>query len=609
MENEDAAGAHAGPQPKAKEKEASTGDRMAMHTNDDNKKKEDKDTDSIVVPGKGVILLLPNTTREGRLFWEKISPMITDNMNVDTDGIRTLLTVQNPAAVLRECFADDDYLIEQGTAGGIQWRSFMAQFKTLLQLEVESTAHNDSQTRQPERIVLYTPSSAPPSSSTAMQKHQHGPTEPQRSPFIYLRAGLFRPMLEWKQNLAASSEDWSVNYQWAATALAAQKTGANTWKCGNVRDREELFTAQVAATLQTLVAIEELARMAGKYNKDARPLVTLVITRKELELNLYLATHQKYYWVPLVASHLTDSDATSTALALLFRHAIPWIKGCSGRAKTWEAHSFWFTTGGKCLDKKKPLSSTVQLKGEKVQKVLPRPMPAKFVSVVQQLLPNATIKDKVGGALLVEYDFHDSSSTLTSEGVEMLCKDLRTAHAAGLVHGDIRKENIVFGKNKSFFIDWEFCNVEGAKYPFLYNAEVPERAGLNIQPGETKMVKWHDWFALANVVDNLRPGWRSGLQISELADNNLKPRTKKVIRRLRRSRSGSGGTNVLQQQRSSSSGTNAPSAKAMQKEAKLGGLSNSQQKRGGTLNNQAQSPKTKKRKLAHSGPTSKDHSE
>eukprot|EP01006_Ploeotia_vitrea_P054451 TRINITY_DN67886_c1_g4_i2.p1 TRINITY_DN67886_c1_g4~~TRINITY_DN67886_c1_g4_i2.p1 ORF type:complete len:597 (+),score=30.41 TRINITY_DN67886_c1_g4_i2:131-1921(+) len=591
MENEDAAGAHAGPQPKAKEKEASTGDRMAMHTNDDNKKKEDKDTDSIVVPGKGVILLLPNTTREGRLFWEKISPMITDNMNVDTDGIRTLLTVQNPAAVLRECFADDDYLIEQGTAGGIQWRSFMAQFKTLLQLEVESTAHNDSQTRQPERIVLYTPSSAPPSSSTAMQKHQHGPTEPQRSPFIYLRAGLFRPMLEWKQNLAASSEDWSVNYQWAATALAAQKTGANTWKCGNVRDREELFTAQVAATLQTLVAIEELdfmvlhrpplhmgsgstpeqpdilicgvdemerataplvvgegkkytlvkgraeafhhaARMAGKYNKDARPLVTLVITRKELELNLYLATHQKYYWVPLVASHLTDSDATSTALALLFRHAIPWIKGCSGRAKTWEAHSFWFTTGGKCLDKKKPLSSTVQLKGEKVQKVLPRPMPAKFVSVVQQLLPNATIKDKVGGALLVEYDFHDSSSTLTSEGVEMLCKDLRTAHAAGLVHGDIRKENIVFGKNKSFFIDWEFCNVEGAKYPFLYNAEVPERAGLNIQPGETKMVKWHDWFALANVVDNLRPGWRSGLQISELADNNLKPRTKKVIRRL-----------------------------------------------------------------------------
>lgn len=99
-------------------------------------------------------------------------------------------------------------------------------------------------------------------------------------------------------------------------------------------------------------------------------------------------------------------------------------------------------------------------------------------------------------------------------------------HSNGYVHGDIRRENIVYcdyGKT-SLFIDYDFAKKEGSEYPSTYNhnpADIPERH-VDAVPGSI-MKKSHDRYALykAIVCGHNFLSWQEQSHLENLLDSTV----------------------------------------------------------------------------------------
>ena len=77
---------------------------------------------------------------------------------------------------------------------------------------------------------------------------------------------------------------------------------------------------------------------------------------------------------------------------------------------------------------------------------------------------------------------------------------------SGIVHGDIRAFNLVFGEDDSHIIDWDLAQEEDkGKYPDGFNVSIPDgERHPDAYPGQS-MKKAHDWFALAAVMRLMPP--------------------------------------------------------------------------------------------------------
>ena len=56
-----------------------------------------------------------------------------------------------------------------------------------------------------------------------------------------------------------------------------------------------------------------------------------------------------------------------------------------------------------------------------------------------------------------------------------IMKDLNRLHLRGYVHGDIRKENLLFNENYAWMIDFDLTQLEDTLYPSNYNSSIKER--------------------------------------------------------------------------------------------------------------------------------------
>ena len=77
-------------------------------------------------------------------------------------------------------------------------------------------------------------------------------------------------------------------------------------------------------------------------------------------------------------------------------------------------------------------------------------------------------------------------------------KDLNRLHLKGYVHGDIRKENLLFGDNYAWMIDFDLTQLEDMLYPANYNSSIEEhhKDAWASKP----MKKSHDLYALAIII-------------------------------------------------------------------------------------------------------------
>jgi hypothetical protein len=104
---------------------------------------------------------------------------------------------------------------------------------------------------------------------------------------------------------------------------------------------------------------------------------------------------------------------------------------------------------------------------------------------------------------------------------------LKTLHDSDYVHGDLRGFNIVFNDDprKSEPIDYDFGGIVGPStvFPSGYKNELPDGTRLGSEGDEIQ--KWHDWYALGQLIFN-----HHGLEPSDDANENLELRASRASR-------------------------------------------------------------------------------
>jgi hypothetical protein len=101
---------------------------------------------------------------------------------------------------------------------------------------------------------------------------------------------------------------------------------------------------------------------------------------------------------------------------------------------------------------------------------------------------------------------------------------LQYMHEKGFIHGDIRCFNIVFNGDKGKLIDFDYSGrAEVTKYPRGYQFSIPDgtrksredtrkrkEIGSEERDAYDAVPKWHDWYALGQVILNLHRFTRNG---------------------------------------------------------------------------------------------------
>jgi serine/threonine protein kinase len=85
----------------------------------------------------------------------------------------------------------------------------------------------------------------------------------------------------------------------------------------------------------------------------------------------------------------------------------------------------------------------------------------------------------------------------------IIMKDLHKLHVKNFVHGDIRKENLLFGHNceEAWMIDFDLSGLEGTLYPPNYNWYCVRERHKDARASRP-MKKSHDLYALSIIIQD-----------------------------------------------------------------------------------------------------------
>jgi hypothetical protein len=111
-----------------------------------------------------------------------------------------------------------------------------------------------------------------------------------------------------------------------------------------------------------------------------------------------------------------------------------------------------------------------------------------------------------GGLCAVVEDFYLEDSNITFGHIKSLVDTVDILWTAGFVHGDFRRQNIVFAEgNKAKLIDWEWCGQVGiAKYPTNVNRKAFLSRSSRYVQGDGLIRQEIDWLCLADIFDSMR---------------------------------------------------------------------------------------------------------
>ena len=104
----------------------------------------------------------------------------------------------------------------------------------------------------------------------------------------------------------------------------------------------------------------------------------------------------------------------------------------------------------------------------------------------------------------LQYSYISGSMTPSNlRQFAVVMKVLNDLHEKNYVHGDIRKENLLFGCNlgDAWILDFDFSRLEDTLYPPNYNAcNIPERH--DVAWATRPMKKSHDLYALSIIIEH-----------------------------------------------------------------------------------------------------------
>ena len=122
----------------------------------------------------------------------------------------------------------------------------------------------------------------------------------------------------------------------------------------------------------------------------------------------------------------------------------------------------------------------------------------------RKYLPGASIEELNSRVSVLQYEYIEGTHEPTCiEHVVGAIRMLSKLHSEGLVHSDIRKDNLVFNVDKktAHLIDFDLADMEGKSYPLDYNSTgIPERHNQAISGA--KRNKIHDRYSLFQIIVN-----------------------------------------------------------------------------------------------------------
>ena len=111
-----------------------------------------------------------------------------------------------------------------------------------------------------------------------------------------------------------------------------------------------------------------------------------------------------------------------------------------------------------------------------------------------------------GGRYMIVMDFVDGEDWSDSPSIfSQIQYALEILHSKNLVHGDLRRPNILVKGGKAMVIDFDWCSSEGdGRYPGHLNMDSSINWHPEVKPGSL-MKKKHDLFMLAELRPKLCP--------------------------------------------------------------------------------------------------------
>lgn len=103
---------------------------------------------------------------------------------------------------------------------------------------------------------------------------------------------------------------------------------------------------------------------------------------------------------------------------------------------------------------------------------------------------------------ILEYPYFIETVTtelMTTQQIIAAIRTLDRFHSENMVHGDIRRSNVIVSGDNVHFIDVDFVNSEGSPYPSTYNHQGISERHPEAQK-DTEMKKIHDRYALHEVI-------------------------------------------------------------------------------------------------------------
>lgn len=124
----------------------------------------------------------------------------------------------------------------------------------------------------------------------------------------------------------------------------------------------------------------------------------------------------------------------------------------------------------------------------------------------QPYLPDVDLSDITsdGRIKCLSYRYLQSVEQPKLQHFAGIVQTLHKMHEKGIVHCDVRKANLIFGRDgKGWIIDFDLARKEGEWYPLDYNHEsIPERHE-NARKGLPACIE-HDRFSLAVIMEEAK---------------------------------------------------------------------------------------------------------
>lgn len=242
-----------------------------------------------------------------------------------------------------------------------------------------------------------------------------------------------------------------------------------------------------------LITLSALSRSTSKF-----PFVfSFPLCVGQIKLEIHITVNEKLQYIDICTAPFYDSEKLRRFFILTYA-VVRW--SCQNDQSRHSNLPMCVRPTKELVLASKFGDRDVFLENSRVYKFYLTDSPKKPNVVVMELLDMKDVKlEKISNEYsLLSYPYiAGREEPVYIEQFEVIAGQLLIIHRNGLVHGDVRVGNLIFGnkQDEAHLIDFDYVAKQGTDYPDNYNHALSERP-----PNLKKMEYEHDWYSLIYVM-------------------------------------------------------------------------------------------------------------